>query len=149
MPAGSIISNCNYLSFDCISNDKNFHGLEEIALSFLNSPYLWGGKTKFGTDCSGFVQSVFKIYGKILPRDSYQQALVGIEVNVENSKAGDLAFFGKKIDAITHVGILISNKRIIHSSGKVRIDDIISEGILNVDSKKISHELKSVRRIVN
>ncbi len=149
VPAGSIISNCKYLGFNCISNDKNFHSIEEIALSFLNSPYLWGGKTKFGTDCSGFVQSVFKIYGKILPRDSYQQALVGIEVNVENSKAGDLAFFGKKIDAITHVGILISNKRIIHSSGKVRIDDIISEGILNVDSKKISHELKSVRRIVN
>ena len=149
MPAGSIISNCNYLSFDCISNDKNFHSLEEIALSFLNSPYLWGGKTKFGTDCSGFVQSVFKIYGKILPRDSYQQALIGTEVNLENSKAGDLAFFGKKIDAITHVGIVISNKRIIHSSGKVRIDNIINEGILNVDSEEISHELQSVRRIIN
>ena len=149
VPAGSIISNCNYLSFDCISNDKNFHSLEEIALSFLNSPYLWGGKTKFGTDCSGFVQSVFKIYGKILPRDSYQQALIGTEVNLENSKAGDLAFFGKKIDTITHVGIVISNKRIIHSSGKVRIDNIINEGILNVDSEEISHELQSVRRIVN
>ena len=149
LPAGSIISNCNYLSFDCISNDKNFHGLEEIALSFLNSPYLWGGKTKFGTDCSGFVQSVFKIHGKILPRDSYQQALIGTEVNLENSKAGDLAFFGKKIDAITHVGIVISNKRIIHSSGKVRIDNIINEGILNVESEEISHELQSVRRIVN
>ena len=149
VPAGSIISNCNYLSFDCISNDKNFHGLEEIALSFLNSPYLWGGKTKFGTDCSGFVQSVFKIFGKILPRDSYQQALIGTKVNLENSKAGDLAFFGKKIDAIKHVGIVISDKRIIHSSGKVRIDNIINEGILNVDSEEISHELQSVRRIVN
>jgi len=149
VPAGSIISNCKYLSFNCISDDKNFHSLEEIALSFLNSPYLWGGKTKFGTDCSGFVQSVFKIYGKILPRDSFQQALIGTEVNLENSKAGDLAFFGKKIDAITHVGIVISNNRIIHSSGKVRIDNIINEGILNVESKKISHKLKSVRRIVN
>ena len=148
VPAGSIISNCKYLSFDCISNDKNFHSLEEIALSFLNSPYLWGGKTKFGTDCSGFVQSVFKIYGKILPRDSYQQAVVGVEVNLENSKAGDLAFFGKKIDAITHVGILISDKRIIHSSGKVRIDNITNEGILNVDSKKISHILQSIRRVI-
>ena len=149
VPAGSVISNCKYLNFDCISNDKNFHSLEEITLSFLNSPYLWGGKTKFGTDCSGFVQSVFKIYGKILPRDSYQQALVGTEIKLENSKTGDLAFFGKKIDAITHVGIVISNNRIIHSSGKVRIDIIINEGILNVDSKKISHELQSVRRIVN
>ena len=149
VPAGSIISNCKYLSFNCVSNNKNFHSLEEVALSFLNSPYLWGGKTKFGTDCSGFVQSVFKIYGKILPRDSYQQALVGVEVKLENSKTGDLAFFGKKIDAITHVGIVISNKRIIHSSGKVRIDKITDEGILNVDSKKITHKLQLVRRIVN
>ena len=149
VPAGSMISNCKYLGFNCISNDKNFHSLEEIALSFLNSPYLWGGKTKFGTDCSGFVQSVFKIYGKILPRDSYQQALVGTEINLQDSKTGDLAFFGKKIDSITHVGIVISNNRIIHSSGKVRIDNIVNEGILNVDSKKISHELQSVRRIVN
>ena len=149
VPAGSIISNCKYLSFNCVSNNKNFHSLEEVALSFLNSPYLWRGKTKFGTDCSGFVQSVFKIYGKILPRDSYQQALIGTEVNLENSKAGDLAFFGKKIDAISNVGIVISNKRIIHSSGKVRIDNIINEGILNVDSEEISHELQSVRRIVN
>ena len=68
---------------------------------------------------------------------------------MENSKAGDLAFFGKKIDSITHVGIVISNNRIIHSSGKVRIDNITDEGILNVDSKKISHKLQSVRRIVN
>ena len=75
--------------------------------------------------------------------------MIGTEVNLENSKAGDLAFFGKKIDAITHVGIVISNKRIIHSSGKVRIDNIINEGILNVDSEEISHELQSVRRIVN
>ena len=135
--------------FSKSDDDKNFHSLEEVALSFLNSPYLWGGKTKFGTDCSGFVQSVFKIYGKILPRDSYQQALVGTEINLENSKTGDLAFFGKKIDSITHVGIVISNNRIIHSSGKVRIDNIVNEGILNVDSKKISHELQSVRRIVN
>ncbi len=148
VPAGSLISNCKYLNFDCISNDKNFHSLEEIALSFLNSPYLWGGKTKFGTDCSGFVQSVFKIYGKILPRDSYQQAVVGVEVNLENSKAGDLVFFGKKFDVITHVGIVISDKRVIHSSGKVRIDNITNEGILNVDSKKISHMLQSIRRVI-
>tara|TARA_Y100001954_G_scaffold237438_1_gene301125 strand:- start:730 stop:1464 length:735 start_codon:yes stop_codon:yes gene_type:complete len=149
VPAGSMISNCKYLGFNRISNDKYFHSLEEIALSFLNSPYLWGGKTKFGTDCSGFVQSAFKIYGKILPRDSYQQALIGTEVNLENSKTGDLAFFGKKIDTITHVGIVISNNRIIHSAGKVRIDNIINEGIFNVDSRKISHKLQLVRRIVN
>ena len=148
IPAGSLISNCKYLGFDCNSNNTKFHGLEQIALSFLNSPYLWGGKTKFGVDCSGFVQSVFKIYGKILPRDSYQQAVVGVEVNLENSKIGDLAFFGKKIDEITHVGILISSRKIIHSSGKVRIDGMINKGILNVDSKKISHKLQFIRRVI-
>ena len=148
VPAGSIISNCNYLSFDCISNDKNFHSLEEIALSFLNSPYLWGGKTKFGTDCSGFVQSVFKIYGKILPRDSYQQALIGTEVNLENSKAGDLAFFGKDKRTINHVGLITENNNIVHAYGKVREDKLTNKGIQNDEEAKITHKLIKVNRII-
>ena len=149
IPSGSLISNCNYLGFSYDFNKVEFNNIKEISLTFLNSPYMWGGKTKFGTDCSGFVQTVFKIYGKILPRDAYEQALEGIEVtSVKNSKTGDLAFFGKKIDVITHVGIIISTNKIIHSSGMVRIDKLNDNGIFNLDSKEISHDLKLIRRII-
>lgn len=149
IPSGSLISNCNYLGFSYDLNNVSFNNVEEISMTFLNSPYVWGGKTKFGTDCSGFVQTVFKIYGKILPRDAYEQALEGIEVTgFKNSKIGDLAFFGKKIDAITHVGIIISANKIIHSSGKVRIDQLNEHGIFNLDIEKISHDLKLIRRII-
>ena len=149
IPSGSLISNCNYLGFSYNFNDVKLNNIKEISLTFLNSPYLWGGKTKFGTDCSGFVQTVFKIYGKILPRDAHEQALEGIQVSsVKNSKTGDLAFFGKKIDLITHVGIVISTNKIIHSSGMVRIDTLNDNGIFNLDSKEISHDLKLIRRII-
>ena len=149
IPSGSLISNCRYLGFSYDLNNIKFDNIEEISLTFLNSPYMWGGKTKFGADCSGFVQTVFKIFGKILPRDAYEQALEGVEVTtVKNSKTGDLAFFGKKIDTITHVGIIISTNKIIHSSGKVRIDKLSDYGIFNLDSKEISHDLKLIRRII-
>ena len=149
IPSGSLISNCNYLGFSYDLDNEKLNNIEEISMTFLNSPYLWGGKTKFGTDCSGFVQTVFKIYGKILPRDAYEQALEGVEVtSVKNSKTGDLAFFGKKINSITHVGIIISTNKIIHSSGMVRIDKINDDGIFHPDSKEISHDLKLIRRII-
>ena len=149
IPSGSLISNCNYLGFSYDLNNEKFNSIEEISMTFFNAPYLWGGKTKFGTDCSGFVQTVFKIYGKILPRDAYEQALEGVEVtSVKNSKTGDLAFFGKKINVITQVGIIISTNKIIHSSGMVRIDKINDDGIFQLDTKEISHDLKLIRRIL-
>ena len=118
-------------------------------MSFINSPYLWGGKTKFGIDCSGFVQTVFKIYGKIRPRDANQQAREGFMLsNISKSKPGDLAFFGKTLKKITHVGIIISENKIIHSSGKVRVDKLVQLGILNCDSNEITHKLQSIRRII-
>lgn len=149
VPSGSLISNCKYLGYSYDLDNVLINDLEEISMTFINSPYLWGGKTKFGTDCSGFVQTVFKIYGKILPRDANQQAHEGFKLtNISKSKPGDLAFFGETLKKITHVGIIISENKIIHSSGKVRVDKLIQLGILNCDSNEITHKLQLIRRVI-
>ena len=95
----------------------------ENALMFLNSPYLWGGRSPLGVDCSGFSQIVYRLQGIDLPRDAYQQAKVGTTLSfVEESEPGDLAFFDNQEGIITHVGIILKDNHIIHASGKVRID---------------------------
>lgn len=121
--------------------------LLKTAGCWLNAPYLWGGKTLMGVDCSGFVQTVFKIYGVKLKRDAYQQAEQGIAVeNLSNAKQGDLAFFHNENERIIHVGIILEANRIVHASGKVRIDTIDEKGILNRENGKRTHQLHSVRR---
>lgn len=116
---------------------------------YLNSPYLWGGRTPFGIDCSGFVQMVFLLIGHKLPRDAYQQAEVGTEVDgLENVLAGDLAFFENNEGKITHVGLMLNSEEIIHASGRVRIETIDHRGIYNVDMKDYSHNLKLIKRIL-
>ena len=96
----------------------------ETAFQWLNAPYLWGGKTLMGVDCSGFVQTVFKLYGIKLKRDAYQQAEQGELTDISHSQAGDLAFFQNEKQKITHVGIVLEGPTIIHASGKVRIDQL-------------------------
>jgi len=119
------------------------------AMMYLNAPYLWGGRSPFGIDCSGFTQLVYKIAGKKLPRDAYQQAEIGQTLSfVEESQNGDLAFFDNEEGRITHVGILLENNEIIHASGKVRIDKIDHQGIYNVDTKKYSHKLRLIKKIL-
>lgn len=127
---------------------KNVTHLERIAMRYLNAPYLWGGRSPFGIDCSGFTQVVFNFIGIALKRDAYQQAeQQGSIVNfVEESQPGDLAFFSNEEGKIIHVGILLKDSRIIHSSGKVRIDKIDHFGIFNADTKKYSHQLKIIKR---
>lgn len=132
-----------------IGQRREFDFLRTIASKYLNSPYLWGGKSPFGIDCSGFTQMVFKICGYKLLRDSSQQVNQGKEVkNLASARQGDLAFFQNDEAKITHTGILISENKIIHASGKVRVDYINEEGILNVDTKVYTHQLAVIRRIL-
>lgn len=120
------------------------------AKQFTNAPYLWGGKSVFGIDCSGFVQTVFKVNGIKLKRDAWQQAEDGIPLSfVEEAEPGDIAFFDNEEGKIIHVGIVIENQQIIHASGKVRIDKFDHYGIFHTERKKYSHNLRVIKRILN
>ena len=126
---------------------KDFSELESYALTYLNSPYLWGGKSPAGIDCSGFSQMVYKLCGYKLPRDAYQQADEGESVSfVANAQLGDLAFFDNAEGNITHVGIILKDGKIIHASGKVRIDLIDHQGIYNEELKSYTHQLRIIKR---
>ncbi|MCP9749469.1 C40 family peptidase [Ferruginibacter sp. HRS2-29] len=127
-----------------------FHEKNILKLSsfFLGTGYLWGGKTVFGIDCSGFVQSVYRLMDIRLMRDANQQVTQGDTVGfLEESQCGDLAFFDDETGAVVHVGILLSTNEIIHSSGNVRIDKIDNEGIVNVDTGLRTHRLRTIKRI--
>lgn len=116
------------------------------AMRYLNTAYLWGGRSVFGIDCSGFVQQVFRFFQIALPRDAYQQAAVGEPVGfLQETKCGDLAFFDNEEGKITHVGLLLTPDTIIHSSGKVRIDQIDNMGILNSDTGQRTHRLRMIK----
>lgn len=123
--------------------------LIEMADSFLNAPYLWGGKTPFGIDCSGFTQIVYKLCGYKLLRDAGQQATQGEALSfIEESEPGDLAFFDNEEGVIVHVGIIMKDNYIIHAHGKVRIDRIDHSGIFNVDTQRHTHKLRVIKKII-
>jgi hypothetical protein len=133
-----------------IGQRREFDFLRTLASKYVNSPYLWGGKSPFGIDCSGFTQMVFKMCGYKLLRDSSQQINQGKVVEALNvSRQGDLAFFQNEEGKVTHTGILLSENKIIHASGKVRVDAINDEGILNIDTKTYTHRLAGIRRILS
>lgn len=124
--------------------------LVQSAKKYLEVPYLWGGKSPKGIDCSGFSQMVFKLNGYNLPRDSYQQAEKGTKISLEDAKVGDLAFFQRKQEGegrVIHVGIYLGDGKIIHADGKVRINQLDKTGIFRDDLDKYSHFLKFLRRI--
>lgn len=126
---------------------RNESSIKEIACQFLNTAYLWGGKTVFGIDCSGFTQSVFKFFNIHLMRDAWQQATQGEVVKaLSTAHFGDLIFFDNAEGRITHVGILLNDNEIIHASGKVRIDKVDEEGIINADNFQRTHHLKIIKR---
>lgn len=124
--------------------------LIDTAILYLNTPYLWGGKTPFGIDCSGFVQMVYKLNGFNILRDASQQASLGDALSfIEESEPGDLAFFDNNEGDIIHVGIIMKDHKIIHAHGKVRIDLLDQSGIYNVDTKTHSHKLRVIKKIIS
>lgn len=132
-----------------ISGIKSKKELINTAFMYLNAPYLWGGKTPFGIDCSGFTQMVYKLNGYHLLRDASQQSSQGDALSfIEESEAGDLAFFDNEEGKIIHVGIIMENNYIIHASGKVRIDRLDHLGIYNAEQNRHTHRLRVIKKII-
>ena len=131
------------------SNIQPKSKLIETAFLYLNAPYLWGGKTPFGIDCSGFTQMVYKLNGYSILRDASQQATLGEALSfIEESEPGDLAFFDNEEGKIIHVGIIMNDNYIIHASGKVRIDRLDHLGIFNAETNRHTHKLRVIKRII-
>lgn len=124
-------------------------GVLQTARLYLRSPYLWGGKTPFGIDCSGFTQMVFRLNGYDFPRDAWQQVELGDPLSfVEEALPGDVAFFDNEAGKIVHVGILLDNQHIIHASGFVRIDRFDHYGIFSPEMRRYSHHLRVIKRVL-
>ncbi len=165
IPAGSTlyryksasgIFQINDIQFTCkqkpiFYNQKRIReNISTAALTFINIPYLWGGKNPFGMDCSGLTQTVMKLFGIIIPRDSRQQVNKGITVNfIDKAKPGDLAFFDNEKGEIIHTGILTGDQKIVHASGHVRIDMIDQQGIYNSTLKKYTHRLRVIKNVID
>lgn len=134
-----------------VQREKNSLDLKmsiwENATAYLNAPYLWGGKSIWGIDCSGFVQAVFRHHGYNLPRDAYEQAEIGTDISFEDCQENDLAYFANASGKIIHVGIIGKKRQIIHASGRIRIDELKEQGIWSEEYEKFSHNLAHIKRL--
>jgi len=153
IPIGSSLNGLNILNHKFEGNKKNEisnkSNIIKTAFLYLNAPYLWGGKTPFGIDCSGFTQMVYRLNGYNLKRDASQQANQGDALSfIEESEPGDLAFFDNAEGNIVHVGIIMEDNYIIHAHGKVRIDRLDHSGIYNVDTNSHTHKLRVIKKII-
>ncbi|MEA4937626.1 hypothetical protein SDC9_139397 [bioreactor metagenome] len=162
LPGGSIVYELNGDDFQIGSENWSLidpvyipklpfstHQVIEVAMQYLNAPYLWGGKTILGVDCSGLVQLAFAIGGYLLPRDASQQVVKGKTVDfLSEVLPGDLAFFENDEGHISHVGILIDNSKIIHSSGWVKVENIDAQGIISSLTGEYTHHLRVIKRII-
>lgn len=135
--------------FSEIKSETDRETISEIALKMLNVPYLWGGRSSFGFDCSGFTQFLYSFVNINIPRDASAQFELGSPLNfVIEAKPGDLAFFENEEGFITHTGLVIDHGKIIHASGKIRIDILDHQGIFNKNIKKYTHKLKVIKSIL-
>ncbi|WP_298344213.1 C40 family peptidase [uncultured Algibacter sp.] len=153
IPIGAQLNGLSLLNHNYEGNSINDKATKpnivKTAFTFLNAPYLWGGKTPFGIDCSGFTQMVYKLNGYKLLRDASQQATQGEALSfIEESQPGDLAFFDNNEGNIIHVGIIMKDNYIIHAHGKVRIDRLDHSGIYNVDKNIHTHKLRVIKKII-
>ncbi len=148
---GSVINKSSNHGYEgsLVSAKKDKNNLIKTAVHYLNTPYLWGGKTPFGLDDSGFTQMVYKINGYGLLRKAAEQATQGDPLSfIEECEAGDLAFFDNSEGIIDHVGIIMDNNYIIHAHGKVRIDRIDHTGVFNNETKTYTHQLRVIKQVV-
>ena len=162
LPGGSVIYGLNGDDFQIGSESWSLidpanitdlpytaHQIIEIAMQYINAPYLWGGKTILGIDCSGLVQLAFSIGGYAIPRDASQQVSIGKTVDfISEVFPGDLAFFENEEGKISHVGILVDNARIIHASGWVKVESVDAQGIISSLTGEYSHQLRVIKRII-
>ncbi len=153
IPLGASLNGVKFLKHqfegESITGKKQKKHIIKTALMYINSPYLWGGKTPFGIDCSGFTQMVYKINGYAILRDASQQASQGEALSfIEESEPGDLAFFDNNEGNIIHVGIIMKDNYIIHAHGEVRVDRLDHTGIFNVQRNTHTHKLRVIKRII-
>lgn len=151
---GSNVAVCSFLSHQFQGKVKReitptYKGILTTANLYRNTPYLWGGKTHFGIDCSGFTQMVYALNGIDIARNARDQAKIGEPLSfIEEADPGDLAFFDNEEGDITHVGIILEDNFIIHAHGKVRVDRIDQTGIFNPETNNHTHKLRVIKKIL-